>query len=145
MLTLSQVGYDLLVGADGAGSVVRSALQHIMPDNYIRRYRHKQVYSMTQVTPSDPAKIPAHAVFQAHPIKVCLCCLDSPVNYLAALYLDAERCSLLFPFFFSKPVSEKSAASEVVVKSSGGGALVGCCHVLAFELIMMPTASTTQY
>ncbi|DBA98548.1 TPA: hypothetical protein ACH3X1_014351 [Trebouxia sp. C0004] len=65
----TEVGYDLLVGADGASSVVRSALQQIMPDSYIRRYRHKQVYSMTQVTPSDPAEIPPHAVFQAHAMK----------------------------------------------------------------------------
>ena len=69
------MGYDLLVGADGSGSVVRSALQQIMPAGYILRYRHKQMYSMTQVTPSDPAQIPPHAVFQAHPIKVGLCCL----------------------------------------------------------------------
>ena len=77
MHTVLQVGYDLLVGADGAGSTVRLALQHIMPDSYIRRYRHKQVYSMTQVTPSDPAQIPPHAVFQAHPIKVRLCRLGN--------------------------------------------------------------------
>ncbi len=61
--------YDLLVGADGAASVVRSALQQIMPDGYIRRYRHKQVYSMTQVT-SDAEDIPPHAVLQMHTIKV---------------------------------------------------------------------------
>ena len=61
--------YDLLVGADGAASVVQSALQQIMPAGYIRRYRHKQVYSMTQVTP-DAEDIPPHAVLQMHTIEV---------------------------------------------------------------------------
>lgn len=70
-----QVQYDLLVGADGAGSVVRSALEQVMPVDYIRRYRHKQMYSMAQVTPSTPEAIPEHAVVQAHIMlnKVCFC------------------------------------------------------------------------
>ena len=67
---LMQVAYDLLVGADGVGSVVRSALQQVMPADYMRRYKHKQVYSMTQVTPTNPAEIPKHAVVQMHMIKV---------------------------------------------------------------------------
>ena len=71
-LMFQEVSYDLLVGADGAGSVVRSALQQIMPAHYLRRYRHNQVYSMKDVTPSDPGQIPSHAVFQAHPTKVGL-------------------------------------------------------------------------
>ena len=41
-----------------------------MPDGYIRRYRHKQVYSMTQVTLSDAEDIPPHANLQMHTIKV---------------------------------------------------------------------------
>lgn len=67
---LQEVHYDLLVGADGAGSVVRSALQQIMPPHYVRRYRHGQMYSMMNITPSDPGQIAPHAVSQAHPIKV---------------------------------------------------------------------------
>lgn len=66
---MTEVAYDLLVGADGAGSVVRSALQQVMPADYMRRYKHKQVYSMTQVTPTNPAEIPEHAVVQMHMIK----------------------------------------------------------------------------
>ena len=62
--------YDLLVGADGAGSVVRSALQQTMPAHYMRRYTHKQAYSMAQVTPSNPAEIPQHTVVQLHVVKV---------------------------------------------------------------------------
>ena len=72
LVPLQEVPYDLLVGADGAGSVVRSALQQIMPAHYIRRYKHGQMYSMMGVTPSDPGQIPPHAVSQAHPIKVGL-------------------------------------------------------------------------
>ena len=70
VLKLLQVAYDLLVGADGAGSVVRSALQQTMPAHYMRRYTHKQVYSMAQVTPSNPAQIPQHTVIQLHVVKV---------------------------------------------------------------------------
>ena len=65
MPALLQVPYDLLVGADGAGSFVRSAIQQSMPAGYIRRYRHKQMYSMTQMVATDP-EVPPHAVFQAH-------------------------------------------------------------------------------
>ena len=71
-LMLQEVPYDLLVGADGAGSVVRSALQQIMPAHYLRRYSHNQVYSMMKCTPSDPEQIPSHANSQAHPTKVRL-------------------------------------------------------------------------
>ena len=67
---LQEVPYDLLVGADGAASVVRSALQQIMSAHFLRRYRHSQVYSMTQVTPSDPALIPSHSAVQMHVVKV---------------------------------------------------------------------------
>lgn len=70
LVPLQEVPYDLLVGADGAGSVVRSALQHIMPPHYIRRYKHSQVYSMVQVTPADPALIPSHSAVQMHIVKV---------------------------------------------------------------------------
>ncbi|KAL3130529.1 hypothetical protein ABBQ38_008341 [Trebouxia sp. C0009 RCD-2024] len=68
-MTQANIGYDLLVGADGAASAVRLALQQIMPASYVRRYRHKQVYSMTQMTPANPAKIPPYAVFHAHSAK----------------------------------------------------------------------------
>ena len=90
-LVLLQVSYDLLVGADGAGSAVRSALQQIMPANYMRRYKHKQMYSMGRATPSNPEDVPKHAVMQLHTTaaKVCnakhhmvcamhVCCNQSP-------------------------------------------------------------------
>ena len=65
-----QEAYELLVGADGAGSIVRSALQQVLPAGYLRRYTHAQVYSMSQVTPSSPEEIPPHAIIQAHAAKV---------------------------------------------------------------------------
>ena len=74
-----QVQYDLLVGADGAGSVVRSALEQIMPPGYIRRYRHKQVYTMATATPSCPAEIPQHSVLQMHNVKVATLLLEHSV------------------------------------------------------------------
>ena len=65
-----QVPYDLLIGADGAGSVVRKALQQIMPPNFVRRFRNEQVYSIASVTVADPSEIPQHVVFTLHPLKV---------------------------------------------------------------------------
>lgn len=41
-------------------------MQHIMPPGYLRRYKHKQVYSMMQVTPANPEEIAQHAFLQAH-------------------------------------------------------------------------------
>ena len=78
---LQEVPYDLLVGADGAGSVVRSALQHIMPPHYLRRYKHSQVYSMVQVTPADPALIPPHSAVQMHIVKVGTAPLRAQLPY----------------------------------------------------------------
>ena len=64
-----QVHYDLLVAADGAGSVVRAHLAKTMPEGYVRRIRHKVVYSTIGVTP--PAdQVPGHAFFQVHPFEV---------------------------------------------------------------------------
>ncbi|KAL3144280.1 hypothetical protein ABBQ32_004045 [Trebouxia sp. C0010 RCD-2024] len=68
-MTQASIPYDLLLGADGAASAVRVALQQIMPAFYVRRFRHKQVYSTTQMTHANPAEIPPHAVFRAHSTK----------------------------------------------------------------------------
>ncbi|KAL0030596.1 hypothetical protein WJX79_007832 [Trebouxia sp. C0005] len=123
----TEVGYDLLVGADGAGSVVRSALQHIMPDNYIRRYRHKQVYSMTQVTPSDPAKIPAHAVFQAHPIK------DGAVLWDGRSSKDC-RVGLSVPQELADAIRQGRTDKIVAVLQSGGPSLPDYARKAVIEL-----------
>lgn len=94
-IQLLQVPYDLLVGADGAGSVVRSALQQVMPANYMRRYTHKQVYSMAQVTPSNPAHIPQHTVIQLHVVKVKLMLLQGPHDdrFLSVCLYGQSYCS----------------------------------------------------
>ncbi len=69
-----QVSYDLLVGADGSRSAVRSALQQIMPSTYIQRYRHSQVYCSGPVTGGTDSEVTKHASFEAHPLlKVCTC------------------------------------------------------------------------
>ena len=70
--------YQLLVGADGTGSVVRSALQQLMPANYVRHYRYKQVYSMVSVILSDAEDVP-HMVLQDHALKV-LCCVSGRIG-----------------------------------------------------------------
>ena len=66
-----QVPYDLLVGADGSNSVVRSALQRMMGASYVRRYKHKQVYSMRQASCVISKEVPLHSQFYAHAAKVC--------------------------------------------------------------------------
>lgn len=64
-----QVHYDLLVAADGAGSVVRAQLAKAMPEGFVRRIRHHVVYSTVGVTP--PAgQVSGHAFFQAHQFEV---------------------------------------------------------------------------
>jgi 2-polyprenyl-6-methoxyphenol hydroxylase-like FAD-dependent oxidoreductase len=64
-----QVPYDLLVGADGANSLIRSQLQTTMPSNYVRRIRHKGVYTTTGVAvPAD--ELPGHAFFEIHSFEV---------------------------------------------------------------------------
>ena len=64
-----QVQYDLLVAADGAGSVVRAHLAKTMPEGYVRRIKHKVVYSTIGLTP--PAdEVPSHAFFQMHQFEV---------------------------------------------------------------------------
>ncbi|DBA70580.1 TPA: hypothetical protein ACH3X2_011969 [Trebouxia sp. C0005] len=64
----SKVSYDLLVGADGARSAVRSALQQIMPGTHIQRCRHSQVYCSGPVTGCIEGGVTKHASFEAHPL-----------------------------------------------------------------------------
>lgn len=64
-----QVKYDLLVAADGAGSVVRAQLAKRMPEGFVRRIKHTVVYSTVGVSP--PAdQVPDHAFFQVHQFEV---------------------------------------------------------------------------
>ena len=63
---LMQVHYDLLVGADGAGSVVRSALQSLLPLNFICRYSRNQMYTSGHAAVPDPSTLPAHSLFEGH-------------------------------------------------------------------------------
>lgn len=58
------VDYDLLVGADGANSVVRAQLQNAVP-NLVRRIRHDVVYSAASVkVPAE--ELPGHCFFEGH-------------------------------------------------------------------------------
>lgn len=81
-----QVPYDLLVGADGANSLVRSQLQTIMPSSYVRRIRHKGVYTTRGV--AVPAEeLPGHAFFEIHPFEVRHGLLDETWHHDAIFYL----------------------------------------------------------
>lgn len=61
--------YDLLVAADGAGSIVRKQLAANMPEGFVRRIRHNVQYSTTGLRP--PAnELPGHAFFQVHQFEV---------------------------------------------------------------------------
>ena len=63
-----QVHYDLLVGADGASSVVRAQLQKAVP-NLVRRTRHDVVYSAASVkVPAE--ELPGHCFFEGHAFEV---------------------------------------------------------------------------
>ena len=68
MLMSMQVPYDLLIGADGVGSIVRTALSKLMPSNYERRYRHNQSYCTAPITTPVSGGHPLHASLQGHPL-----------------------------------------------------------------------------
>ena len=68
MLMSMQVPYDLLIGADGVGSVVRSALSKHMPSNFERSYRHNQLYCTAPITTPVLGGHPLHASLQGHPL-----------------------------------------------------------------------------
>lgn len=55
-----QMQYDLLVGADGAGSVVRSELQKAMPPGFLKRKTHTAVYATGPLKIEDPREYPRH-------------------------------------------------------------------------------------
>lgn len=55
-----KVQYDLLVGADGAGSAVRSELQKIMPPDFVKRRTHTAVYATGPLDLTDPDQLPKH-------------------------------------------------------------------------------------
>lgn len=61
-----QVPYDLLVGADGAGSIVRSALQQILPTTFLRRYRHNHMYTSAPIPNPHSEGNPTHTMLEAH-------------------------------------------------------------------------------
>ena len=65
--------YDLLVGADGAGSGVRSQLARIMPPGFCQRFRTDIVQT------SGPAELEEgeessqrHTFFERHDFSVCI-------------------------------------------------------------------------
>lgn len=68
ILMSMQVPYDLLIGADGVGSIVRAALNKLMPSNYERRYRHNQSYCTAPITTPVSGGHPMHASLQGHPL-----------------------------------------------------------------------------
>jgi len=91
----TQVPYDLLVGADGANSLVRSQLQATMPSNYVRRIRHKGVYTTKGVAvPAD--ELPGHAFFEIHTFEVRHGLLDETRHHDADLYLQLSCNRHLF-------------------------------------------------
>jgi 2-polyprenyl-6-methoxyphenol hydroxylase-like FAD-dependent oxidoreductase len=67
------VHYDLLVGADGAYSLVRGELQRkVMLPGFLRIFTHNMVYTFIDIS-KDAAVYPNHTFMQLHPGKVrCL-------------------------------------------------------------------------
>ena len=64
-----KVSYDLLIGADGVNSVVRSALQQILPSTFLRRYKHVHVYTSAAI-PSDGSQTgPNFTRLEAHALQ----------------------------------------------------------------------------
>ena len=71
--------YDLLVGADGASSVVRRALQASLPKDFVvRKLEHDIVYMTGPIEPGANADLPKHAFVELHNWKVCSSCEGNP-------------------------------------------------------------------
>lgn len=86
-----QVPYKLLVGADGTNSLVRSQLQATMPSKYVRRIRHKGVY--TTEGPAVPAdELPGHAFFEVHSFEIHHGLLDETWHLDTMLHLQTLAC-----------------------------------------------------
>lgn len=52
--------YDVLIGADGAGSVVRSQLATLMPPGFITRRTNTAVYATGPLHIENPESFPQH-------------------------------------------------------------------------------------
>ena len=61
--------YDLLVGADGAGSAVRKAMAEIMPPGFSRQRTADARYAMVALPPVEPGT-KTHSTFERHDFKV---------------------------------------------------------------------------
>lgn len=63
--------YDLLVGADGAGSAVRTELQKVMPPEYIKRRSHTAVYATGPLELTNPDQLPKHTYTTMDSFEAC--------------------------------------------------------------------------
>lgn len=75
--------YDLLVGADGAGSVVRQALQKRLPEGFVDRIRHDIVYTGETYANPPTGEFPEYGYFDTHFFSVSLAA--APSNNASAL------------------------------------------------------------
>ena len=62
------LSYDLLVGADGAGSVVRKALADVLPPGFCQQRVADARYAMIALPPDHSGK--THSRFERHEFKV---------------------------------------------------------------------------
>jgi 2-polyprenyl-6-methoxyphenol hydroxylase-like FAD-dependent oxidoreductase len=71
-LSQIQVEYDLLVGADGAGSLVRTAMQKVLPPGFMTRRQHSGVYTTGPCRTPQPGELPKNTFLQMHQFPVTL-------------------------------------------------------------------------
>ena len=64
-----QVEYDLLIGADGAGSNVRKAISQVSEPGFLKRREHGTVYA-TGPCPAPTRTFPKHTFMTLHSIEV---------------------------------------------------------------------------
>lgn len=65
-----QVHFDLLVGADGAGSTVREQLSAVLSEGFIERWTHDIVYSTGPLRDVEPGDFPGHTFMEMHTAQV---------------------------------------------------------------------------
>ena len=63
------IKYDLLVGADGAGSFVRKALAAVLPPGFCRQRAADNAFAMTALPLVEPGT-KTHTIFERHDFQV---------------------------------------------------------------------------
>ena len=90
---LSQVHYDLLIGADGVNSIVKAGLQARLPAGFVRRIKHGTVYTVGPCLADAKGELPQNTFIQFHCFAVSFRDCDQAAMYgMAAWPICNAEC-----------------------------------------------------